>query len=81
MGINTCVAGCPRQVLVLPVRDVLTRPIVPVLFRQAKVNEEHLQYEYNSEGLEGRQGPSVRQGPLLRQGPFVRHGPLVRQGP
>ena len=42
VGVDAGVAGCPRQVLVLPVRDVLTRPVVSVLLRQPKVNEEHL---------------------------------------
>ena len=42
VSVDAGVAGCPRQVLVLPVRDVLTRPVVTVLLGQAKVNEEYL---------------------------------------
>ena len=42
VSVDAGVAGCTRQVLVLPVRDVLTCPVVSVLLGQAKVNEEYL---------------------------------------
>ena len=51
MGVDAGVAGCPRQVLVLPIGDVLTRPVVPVLLRQPKVNKEHLQTDTTVTGV------------------------------
>ena len=42
MSVDWGVSGRSREVFVLPVRDMLTRAVVPVLFRKAEVYDEHL---------------------------------------
>mmetsp|Transcript_34126 Transcript_34126/g.77870 ORF Transcript_34126/g.77870 Transcript_34126/m.77870 type:complete len:229 (-) Transcript_34126:419-1105(-) len=42
VGIHTCIASCPCQVLVLPIRNVLLCLRVPVLLSKTEVNDVNL---------------------------------------